>query len=187
MTSIAKKYHQQKNAQIIRVDPKVWKENKKRFFIWAKTQCMRKKVKDKQLNLLNIIISCCNMKGLTKASKQTMLDKYNAKHSNDTISLRTLNSYLNRLEKETLIKRHPQLRFNSTSTIKVLIPKAFLHSVQLSQSNLLITNIDLHSAPLSPSAAALMDAFQEEENKKWVGKPIMTFADMRKLLQQRRK
>jgi len=189
MSAIAKKYRSlPKSAQIIRVAPEIWKKNKQHWYVWAKLKCHKYKLSDDCFDVAEIIINCANMKQMTVASKETLLNRYKARHPHNKMSLRKLYQILNLLEKAKIIKRYEQQSFYATGAIRILAPKLAVLCVQNLQTNNLKTNIEAQSAPPSPSAAALLAAKQEEEIQKWKeDNPISSLDDIRKMLTPRRK
>lgn len=154
-----------KSATIIkREDPNIWKENKHRWYVWGRNQCMLLKLKDPIFNLLEIIIGVSNLQGYTQASKDSLLQAYNRKHPNHTISRRTLFNYLASLESSHLIQRFEQLEYNMPSAIRVLVPypKLVDRSVQVLHTDNL-SQINYRDRPLSALGSADAGFASDEE------------------------
>lgn len=123
------------SADIKWVDPKVWKENKASLFRWAKNEAIRKGYKPHVAHLLEIIISCCNMNGISKASVKTFIDKLNQKFPNSPSSRSTIFRHLAILEKGKSIKRGSQQQWNKPCTTTLLAVKSVNTSVSKRNTN----------------------------------------------------
>ncbi len=114
---------QHKKSNIKWVDPKTWKENKNSMYRWAKEEARIKKYKTKVGILLEILVDCSSIKGITDLSVKTMIEKIEAKYPGSKFSRSSIFRYLAILSKGKSIKRGDQTMFNKPCRTKLLIPK----------------------------------------------------------------
>lgn len=120
-----------RSAQIFkRENPEVWKNNKIRLYRWSENQCMKLKIKLKILNLLQVIISFTDLKNVTHASNETIVQRFNDRYPADHLSMRTFNNYINILSTQKLIKKYAQKKWNKPCATRVLAPKLVERSAQ---------------------------------------------------------
>ena len=167
MSLAAKKYVVLKaNAKVKQEPAEVWCLTKHRWYRWGKNQCMKHKLKDPVYNLLEVIISTCNLKHLSKATVETLLATYNKKHPNHTISRATLYRYLDQLIQHKIIKRYDQKEYNRSVITRLLAPKLVDSSVSSCDTNNLSPDKLTNSAPPLPSAGSLVIDLSPEERQK---------------------
>jgi len=168
MTIIAQRKQRVYSAQVIRrEDPDIWKNNKRSLYIWAENRCKQLKIKQKTTNLLKIIISVTNLKNISVACNKTMLELYNNRHPEDTISPRTFDKYINTLVTNKLIKRYDQKKWNSSCATRVLAPKLVVRSAHFLRTNTSSleegTDTTERNTPVSASASTSTGTFSLRE------------------------
>lgn len=160
MLAIALKLRKQ--AAYKRCEPTNWKHAKHQLFKWGKNQCMKHLLKDKAINLLEVIISLTNLKLYSQATIQAIQTTYNKKHPNNPISRDTLYRYLRELISHKLIKRFDQFEWNKSVITKVLAPKLANTSVLKQYTNNLSPDKLLPEGGGALAALPLAPSFEEK-------------------------
>ena len=175
MTAIAKRKPRTYPGHIInRIDPAIWKENKKPILRWADNEAARKGYKPQVTNLLKTLVILTNTKLKTIATIPTIIKKLNSQFPNSTKCPRTIHRHLAILEKGKSIKRGEQLGYNSPCPTKVLATKLVNSSATECHTKLLRSKRSPHIAKASPCMMPSQDnfSFYDEEYEQRLAKLI---------------
>ena len=113
---------------IIHIPKEQWKANKKPMFQWAENICAKLGIKANYLNILKVIISLTDSKGVTYATLETIRNRLIQLYGKAAPSRQTIDRAIHKLCTAGLLKRDPQETYKGLVRTRILRYKSAMRS-----------------------------------------------------------